>query len=389
MTVWRARERPWLTADHCPIGHATGTALLPLLLSAGRSGGRAGQPGKALNQISVRISHVPQVVQSDDCSGHRPGDPLAVAWGGQDILCPVPDQGGHGYGSRIELPRRDKGESIVGPSPYPVAGLLKRGFAHDRGQVRATQDLPVGIGQIKAVEQRRRVGDHLFPQPPVRPWQCGGQALLALKRPSPLLYVLRVHPGEELLAQRVERCHAHDAGGPADPVAEQRGYCQGVRAAAGGAVDREPPDAQMISDSGNITGSIGYSPAAGPVRAAVAGPVVADHPGAGRADKLIVRVPIQTAARRSVQRKHWMPAQVTPLGKGKCAAISRRSDLIRPVHTGERNQRPETPHKPTTPAAEAVGQAWKPGKTSSSHTLTGRIWEDSMNQGTHPEGLPA
>src|SRR5580693_4733712 len=28
-------------------------------------------------------------------------------------------------------------------------------------------------------------------------------------------------------------------------------------------------------------------------------------------------------------------------------------------------------------------------KTSSSHTLTGRIWEDSMNQGTHPEGPPA
>src|SRR5215471_2142604 len=27
-------------------------------------------------------------------------------------------------------------------------------------------------------------------------------------------------------------------------------------------------------------------------------------------------------------------------------------------------------------------------KTSSSHTLTGRIWEDSMNQGTHPEELP-
>src|ERR1700728_1293583 len=27
-------------------------------------------------------------------------------------------------------------------------------------------------------------------------------------------------------------------------------------------------------------------------------------------------------------------------------------------------------------------------KTSSSDTLTGRIWEDSMNQGTHPEGLP-
>jgi len=29
------------------------------------------------------------------------------------------------------------------------------------------------------------------------------------------------------------------------------------------------------------------------------------------------------------------------------------------------------------------------GKTSSSHTLTGRIREDSMNQGTHPEELPA
>src|SRR5215470_10708776 len=28
-------------------------------------------------------------------------------------------------------------------------------------------------------------------------------------------------------------------------------------------------------------------------------------------------------------------------------------------------------------------------KTSSSHTLTGRMWEDSMNQGTHPEELPA
>ncbi len=28
-------------------------------------------------------------------------------------------------------------------------------------------------------------------------------------------------------------------------------------------------------------------------------------------------------------------------------------------------------------------------KTSSSHTLTGRIWEDSMNQGTHPGELPA
>src|ERR1700728_2873862 len=28
-------------------------------------------------------------------------------------------------------------------------------------------------------------------------------------------------------------------------------------------------------------------------------------------------------------------------------------------------------------------------KTSGSHTLTGRIWEDSMNQGTHPEELPA
>jgi hypothetical protein len=28
-------------------------------------------------------------------------------------------------------------------------------------------------------------------------------------------------------------------------------------------------------------------------------------------------------------------------------------------------------------------------KTSRSHTLTGRIWEDSMNQGTHPEELPA
>jgi aminoglycoside phosphotransferase (APT) family kinase protein len=28
-------------------------------------------------------------------------------------------------------------------------------------------------------------------------------------------------------------------------------------------------------------------------------------------------------------------------------------------------------------------------KTRSSHTLTGRIWEDSMNQGTHPEELPA
>src|SRR5579875_2224196 len=28
-------------------------------------------------------------------------------------------------------------------------------------------------------------------------------------------------------------------------------------------------------------------------------------------------------------------------------------------------------------------------KTGSSHTLTGRIWEDSMNQGTHPEELPA
>jgi hypothetical protein len=28
-------------------------------------------------------------------------------------------------------------------------------------------------------------------------------------------------------------------------------------------------------------------------------------------------------------------------------------------------------------------------KTSSSHTLTGLIWEDSMNQGTHPEELPA
>jgi hypothetical protein len=28
-------------------------------------------------------------------------------------------------------------------------------------------------------------------------------------------------------------------------------------------------------------------------------------------------------------------------------------------------------------------------KTSSSHRLTGRIWEDSMNQGTHPEELPA
>jgi hypothetical protein len=28
-------------------------------------------------------------------------------------------------------------------------------------------------------------------------------------------------------------------------------------------------------------------------------------------------------------------------------------------------------------------------KTSSSHTLTGRIWEDGMNQGTHPEDLPA
>jgi hypothetical protein len=26
--MWRARERPWLTADHCPIGHATGTAPL-------------------------------------------------------------------------------------------------------------------------------------------------------------------------------------------------------------------------------------------------------------------------------------------------------------------------------------------------------------------------
>src|SRR5215467_7679851 len=28
-------------------------------------------------------------------------------------------------------------------------------------------------------------------------------------------------------------------------------------------------------------------------------------------------------------------------------------------------------------------------KTSSSHTLTGRIWEDSMNQGARPEELPA
>ncbi len=28
-------------------------------------------------------------------------------------------------------------------------------------------------------------------------------------------------------------------------------------------------------------------------------------------------------------------------------------------------------------------------QTSSSHTLTGRIWQDSMNQGTHPEELPA
>jgi aminoglycoside phosphotransferase (APT) family kinase protein len=28
-------------------------------------------------------------------------------------------------------------------------------------------------------------------------------------------------------------------------------------------------------------------------------------------------------------------------------------------------------------------------KTSSSHALTGRIWEDSMNQGIHPEELPA
>jgi hypothetical protein len=28
-------------------------------------------------------------------------------------------------------------------------------------------------------------------------------------------------------------------------------------------------------------------------------------------------------------------------------------------------------------------------KASSSHTLTGRIWEDSMNQGTRPEELPA
>jgi hypothetical protein len=28
-------------------------------------------------------------------------------------------------------------------------------------------------------------------------------------------------------------------------------------------------------------------------------------------------------------------------------------------------------------------------KTSSSHTLTSRIWEDSMNQGPHPEELPA
>jgi hypothetical protein len=28
-------------------------------------------------------------------------------------------------------------------------------------------------------------------------------------------------------------------------------------------------------------------------------------------------------------------------------------------------------------------------KTSSSHTLTGRVWEDGINQGTHSEGLPA
>jgi hypothetical protein len=26
--VWRVRERPWFTANHRPIGHATGTATL-------------------------------------------------------------------------------------------------------------------------------------------------------------------------------------------------------------------------------------------------------------------------------------------------------------------------------------------------------------------------
>jgi hypothetical protein len=31
---WRARERPRFTADHRPIGHATGTKLLPAMRSA-------------------------------------------------------------------------------------------------------------------------------------------------------------------------------------------------------------------------------------------------------------------------------------------------------------------------------------------------------------------
>jgi hypothetical protein len=124
-----------------------------------------------------------------------------------------------------------------------------------------------------------------------------------------------------------------------NPVPKQRSHRKGVRAAARGAVDREPPDAQMVSDGGNISGGIGHSSAAVPVRAAVAGPVVADHAGAGRADKPIVGVAVQAAAGRPVHCKHRKAARITPFGKGERAPIRRLSDLIAPVHSGNPNQR--------------------------------------------------
>ena len=84
---------------------------------------------------------------------------------------------------------------------------------------------------------------------------------------------------EPVSGVRAERRHAHGGG---DPVGQQRGAGEGVRAAAGAAHDREPVHAERVGDRGGVAGGRGD----GAVRpwggAAVAGAVVGDPADAER-----------------------------------------------------------------------------------------------------------
>ena len=74
---------------------------------------RCRQPGKRLDEIGIRITHVPEGVQSDDCTRDGSSDPLPMSRRNEDIRGPIPNLSRHGDGRRVETPGLDKGNVFV------------------------------------------------------------------------------------------------------------------------------------------------------------------------------------------------------------------------------------------------------------------------------------